>query len=80
MAIPERVMGAGHRGVAQRVVEQGEDFGNDAVLVGADQPRGAGRDALRTLGGLAHHEDWLAERRCLLLHTARIGQDYVRHA
>ena len=77
MAVAERVVGAGHGGIGAVIVEQREDFGNDAVLVGADQLGGAGRDALGPLGRLAHHQHRLAERRRLFLHAARIGQHDV---
>ena len=59
------------------VVEQAEGLPDDPVAVGADQPRRAGLDALRPLGGLAHDEDRLAERRRLLLDAAGVGQHEI---
>src|SRR5687768_16308673 len=51
MPISERIVGASHRRVFGRIIEQTEGFGNNPLGVGPDQPRGARLDALGALGG-----------------------------
>ena len=51
---------------------------DDALLVGADEPRHARLDALGALGLLAQHEHGLAEGRRLLLDAAGVGEDQAR--
>src|SRR5271169_1198820 len=51
----------GHRRVRGDVGQQGADGGDDAVLVGADEPDGARVHRLGTLSAVAHDEYGLAE-------------------
>jgi hypothetical protein len=60
---PKGLWALGHRGHRRRIVEQGAGLGHDARGIGAHQFGGAGSDALGPLGGFAHHQHGLAQRR-----------------
>src|SRR3546814_11397556 len=54
-AIPEGIMRPRHGIISAFIVQQAENFRNDAIFVGADEPRGARLDDLGSLGRLAPH-------------------------
>src|SRR3546814_2161130 len=72
-------MGARHGGIGPAIVQKIEDFGNDPVLVRADQLRGARCHPFGPFGRLPHDQHRLSERRRLLLHAAAIGQRNMAH-
>ena len=51
-----------HGGIGGLIVQQGEYSGNNAILIGADQPRGARRHPFGSFGGIAHDQHGLAEQ------------------
>src|SRR3546814_3024944 len=77
-AIPEGIMRPRHGIISAFIVQKAENFRNDAIFVGADEPRGARLDALGSLGRLAHHEHRLAERGRLFLHAAAVDRTSTR--
>ncbi len=76
-AIAVRVVGKGHALVGGLVLEQGERFADDAVVVRTDEAHRACSDGLGTFGRVAHYQHRLAQRRCLFLDATRVGQDDV---
>ena len=75
LAVAIGVDGLGHTLVGLRVVEEGADFADDEVVVGAHEVDGAALEGFGTLGGVAHHEDGLAQARGLFLDAATVGED-----
>src|SRR3546814_15441554 len=78
-AVAERIVRARHGGIGIVIVQKTEDFGNNAIFVGSDQPGGARRNDFGPFGRLANHKHGLAERRCFLLHPRseerRVGEE-----
>lgn len=74
-AVAVGVDGVGHAGVGFGVVDEGGDFADDAVVVGADEADGAGGEGFGAFGGVAHHEDGLAEAGGFFLNAAAVGED-----
>lgn len=66
-----------HRLILGLIAEQKAELAVDHVLLGADEFQRAGRNALGTLGGVAHDEHRLAQARGLLLDAAGVGEDEV---
>ena len=75
LAVAVGVDGVGHAAVGFRVVEEGGDFADDAVVVGADEAHCACREGFGTLGGVAHHEHGLAQPGGFFLDAAAVGED-----
>ena len=75
LAVAVGVDGLGHTLVGLRVVEEGADFADDEVVVGAHEVDGAALEGFGTLGGVAHHEDGLAQAGGLFLDAAAVGED-----
>ncbi len=67
MAVAVGVDCTGHGGVGGRVVEQAVGLCDDPGPVGPHEPDRAGVDPLGAFGGLAEHEDGLAQAGALLL-------------
>lgn len=78
MPVAVGVRSSGHARVLSRVGEQAAELAIDDILIGTHELEGPSLDALRTLGGVAHHEHRLAEPRRLLLDSAGVGEDEVR--
>jgi hypothetical protein len=77
MSVAVGVVPRRHREVGVGVVEEGCRMGHDRVDVGPDQPERARVDAFLALGLLAHDEYRRAERGCLLLDAAGVGDREV---
>lgn len=75
LAVAVGVDGVGHASVGFRVVEEGGDFADDAVVVGADEAHCACREGFGTLGGVAHHEHGFAQPWGFFLDAAAVGED-----
>lgn len=59
------------------IAEQTAELAVDYVLLGADELKRAGGNALGALGGVAHDEHRLAQTRGLFLDAAGVGEDEV---
>lgn len=59
------------------IAEQAAELAVDYVLLGADELKRAGGNALGALRGVAHDEHRLAQARGLLLDATRVGEDEV---
>src|SRR3546814_19773858 len=70
LAVAKGIMGARHGGIGPAIVHKIEDFGNDPVLVRADQLRGARRHPFGPFGRLPHDPHPPSERRPPPLHPA----------
>ena len=75
VAVAVRVDGMAHALVGGGVVEQGGDFVDDEVVVGAHKMDGAALEGLGALGGVAHHQHRLAQAGGLFLDATRVGED-----
>ena len=74
-AITVGVHGFGHTLVGCGVIEEGAYFINYKVVVGADEVYCAALEGFGTFGGVAHHEDGLAQTGGLFLDAAAVGED-----
>lgn len=74
MSVAVWIDGSTHRLVMLRIVEQASHTLLYLGLVGADKLYCASLHGFGAFGSVAHHKHRLAQRRCLLLHAARIGQ------
>ena len=75
LAVAVGVVRAGHGAVGAGIAQQLVRLRHDAVGIGADELDRARGHRLGALGGVAHHQHRLAQRRGLLLDAAGIGQD-----
>ena len=75
LAVAVGVDGLRHTLVGLQVVEKGADFADDEVVVGAHEVDGAALEGFGTFGGVAHHEDRLAQTGGLFLDAAAVGED-----
>ena len=66
-AVAIRVHCLAHSLVGGSIVEQGADFADNEVVVGANEMDCAALQGLGALCGVAHHEDGLAQARGLFL-------------
>lgn len=66
-----------HDLVLAPVAEKAAELAVDDVLLGADELKRAGGNALGALGSIAHDEHRLSQARSLLLDAARVGEDEV---
>ena len=74
-SVAVRIHGLGHLFVGLLVVEQGADFVNDEVVIRSYQMDCTAFEGLGALGGVAHHEDGLAQAGSLFLDAAGVGED-----
>lgn len=70
LAVAVGVDGLGHALVGLCVIQQCGDFADNKIVVGAHEVDGAALEGFGTLGGIAHHEDGLAQTGGLFLNTA----------
>ena len=75
LAVAVGVDGFGHALVGLRVVEEGADFADYEVVVGAHEVDCAALEGFGTLGGVAHHENGLSQTGGLFLDAAAVGED-----
>ena len=76
IAIAVRIHCLAHTLVGGGVVEEDADFADDEVVVGPHEMDGAALKGFGTLGGVAHHEDGLAQTGGLFLDAPAVGEDY----
>ncbi|EEF93743.1 hypothetical protein CATMIT_01622, partial [Catenibacterium mitsuokai DSM 15897] len=76
-AVAVGVVGEAHRFVGGAVAQQTADALADQLAVGTDQAHRAGGHRFRPLGGVAHHQHRLAQRRRFFLDAAGVGEDDV---
>ena len=75
LAVTVRVHGLAHLLVCFRIVQQGADFIDNQVMVGANEVDGAALEGFRALGGIAHHEHGFSKARSLFLDATAVGKD-----
>ena len=73
-AVAVRVNGVGHGGIGLFVGQERGDVFDNRLRVGADQFDRTHFDRLWAFGGVAHHQDRLAETGGFFLDTAGVGQ------
>jgi hypothetical protein len=77
MTIAERIVYADHALVCELVVEEMLCFLDDSALASTDEPGCSGDYCFGAFGLVAEYEHRLAERRCFLLNSPRIGQQEI---
>ena len=75
LSVAVGIDGLGHTLVGLLVIQQRGNLAYDEVMIGAHQMDGAALEGFRAFGGVAHHEDGLAQAGGLFLDAAGVGED-----
>lgn len=75
MAIAVGIHGLRHLLIGSGIIKECANFVDNLIVVGAYKMNSAALDGIGSLGGVAHHENGLAEARSLLLNATRISED-----
>lgn len=77
MSISVGVRRTAHRRILGLIGEQSAELAINHVLLGTHELERARGHALRTLGGVAHHQHRLAQTRSLLLNATGVGENQM---